>query len=138
MVCNSRISGDGGLSWSGWESAFSGNNPVSPFTHPIPSEYATSQFRLQFYLAGFGISGRNAYIDNVTISRLESGTWDAGGDWQVISGRFRAGTDANRFLTIMENIDLSTYADKRYASVGTSTKTAIFQAVMVYSSRYPR
>ncbi len=108
-----RISGDGGLSWSGWESAFSGNNPVSPFTHPIPSEYATSQFRLQFYLAGFGISGRNAYIDNVTISRLESGTWDAGGDWQVISGRFRghhSGTDANRFLTIMENIDLSTYA----------------------------
>ncbi len=44
-----RLSGDGGLTWSDWETAFSVDDPLSPFTRDLTADYLTSGFRIQYF-----------------------------------------------------------------------------------------
>jgi hypothetical protein len=59
--------------WSANFVAFQGNStPTNPFSVPIPQEYLTSNFKMQFYF-NFTGSSKYVYVDNIRIS-LQSET----------------------------------------------------------------
>ncbi len=62
------FSKDGGINWGDDIEAFRNDNPPSSFSHTIPDEYLTENFRMRFYLYGFSGTGEYAYIDKIKIS----------------------------------------------------------------------
>jgi hypothetical protein len=71
-----QLSGDDGITWSSYITAFSGNIGNSPqnFTFTVPAQYLTSNFKIRFYLENFENSGEIAYIDNIEIKWLPADT----------------------------------------------------------------
>jgi hypothetical protein len=63
------FSGDGGTSWSGWNTAFCDDISSSPasFSDTIPDVYLTDRFKMRFFLS-FDESNEYCYIDDITIS----------------------------------------------------------------------
>ena len=66
------FSGDGGNNWSSNIQAFRGNIGTSQpssnnFTYTVPSQYVTANFKIRFYLVGFGGSGQYCHIDNIRV-----------------------------------------------------------------------
>ncbi len=63
-----QFSGDGGAHWSPLYTAFAGNidETSERFFIDIPSAYWSNNFKLRFYLKGFG-SGKYCYLDNIGI-----------------------------------------------------------------------
>jgi hypothetical protein len=61
------FSGDGGTTWSGWDTAFCNDNPSSSFSDTIPDVYLTNRFKMRFLL-GFDETNEYCYIDDITIS----------------------------------------------------------------------
>jgi hypothetical protein len=69
------FSTDGGASWSSRIVAFRGpNSPSSSFTYTLPTQFITSNFKIQFYLVGFSGSGRYCYLDNIMITAMTADT----------------------------------------------------------------
>jgi hypothetical protein len=64
------FSRDGGANWSNNIQAFRQNASPSNFTYTIPSGYLTSQFKMRFYLVGFGGAGQYCDIDNIKITAM--------------------------------------------------------------------
>ncbi|MCJ7743046.1 MAG: hypothetical protein MUO99_00590, partial [Dehalococcoidales bacterium] len=64
------FSRDGGANWSNSERAFRQTASPSNFTYTIPSGYLTSQFKMSFYLVGFGFAGQYCDIDNIEITAM--------------------------------------------------------------------
>jgi hypothetical protein len=64
------FSGDGGATWSGNIQAFRESASPSNFTYTIPSRYLTSDFKMRFYLVGFGGAGQYCDIDNIKITAM--------------------------------------------------------------------
>jgi hypothetical protein len=69
------FSGNGGSSWSGYTTAFCGNNPASSYSYTIPEAYLTDDFRLRFYLENFSSSYEYVYIDDITIYETSGEDW---------------------------------------------------------------
>ena len=69
-----EFSGDGGAHWSAPFTAFADDIGSTPqdFTHTIPSQYLTSDFKMRLLINGFG-SGKYCYVDNIII--YGSGLW---------------------------------------------------------------
>lgn len=67
------FSGDGGASWSLWNTAFCDDNPSSSFNTPIPDEYLTDRFKMRFFL-DFDEFNEYCYIDDITISVPSEGS----------------------------------------------------------------
>ena len=63
-----EFSNDGGSSWSGLITAFCHHPTTSSFSYIIPDEYLTEDFKMRFYLDGFGGSSEYVYIDNIGIT----------------------------------------------------------------------
>ncbi len=117
------FSGDGGSTWSSNIEAFRDDDPSPSFQYEIPTEYLTNDFRMRYYLYGFGGSGEYCYIDNITIAVVNSlfqdtcnnlDKWDEGNDWIVYSERFRGHHDSgnsenDRYLTMTDSLDLSSF-----------------------------
>lgn len=105
------LSNDGGASWGIFETAFSDDNPSSPYEYTIPEDYLTDQFRIRFVWTGNNSYGYEyCYIDNITIS-IFSGDWDPGSHWEIYSyyggTEFRCyggGTEADQTLTHTSDI----------------------------------
>jgi hypothetical protein len=62
------FSADGGSTWSADYEAFSDDNPLSDFAYTIPETYVTANFRMRFYLYGFGNRNEYCYIDDIRIT----------------------------------------------------------------------
>ncbi len=62
------FSGDNGANWSANIQAFREHASPSSFSYAVPSAYLTSQFKMRFYLVGFGGNGQYCTIDNVKIT----------------------------------------------------------------------
>jgi len=67
------FSGDGGGSWSLWNTAFCDDDPSSTFSIPIPDEYLTDRFLMRFFL-DFDETNEYCYIDDITISVPSQGS----------------------------------------------------------------
>ncbi len=67
-----RISGDNGISWSDYETAFAGDLGLGGeyYYYIIPEDYLTDQFKMKFYLDGFNESGEYCAIDNIAVARI--------------------------------------------------------------------
>lgn len=61
------FSGDGGSTWSSYETAFSDDNPEPSFNCQIPDIYLTTEFTMRFYLQGFDGTGEYVYIDDIYV-----------------------------------------------------------------------
>jgi len=63
------FSGDGGTSWSGWNTAFCDDISSSPasFSDTIPDGYLTDRFKMRFFLS-FDENNEYCYIDDITIT----------------------------------------------------------------------
>jgi hypothetical protein len=66
------FSGDGGTSWSGWNTAFCDDDPSSSFSDTIPDEYLTDRFKMRFFL-DFDEYNEYCYIDDITFSASSAG-----------------------------------------------------------------
>ena len=68
-----QFSGDDGDTWGSLNTAFSGNIGSSPqvFSYIIPGDFLTDEFKMQFYLDGFGGGDEYCYIDNISITYAE-------------------------------------------------------------------
>ena len=66
------FSGDGGASWSGWNTAFCDDNPSNSFSDTIPDAYLTASFKMRFFL-DFDETNEWVYIDDITISVSSEG-----------------------------------------------------------------
>jgi hypothetical protein len=68
------FSGNGGSAWSDWEDKFCddiGTSPVS-YAEEIPEDYLTDSFKVRFRIVDYGGSNEYVYIDNVSITALDS------------------------------------------------------------------
>jgi len=89
------FSANGGITWSADYEAFRNDDPPGTFTYTIPDQYLTNGFRLRFYLYGFDDdSNERCYIDNIEIAVFVAAAQEPPG----------------RYLTMLNNIDLSGYA----------------------------
>jgi len=63
------FSGDGGTSWSGWNTAFCDDISSSPasYSDTIPDGYLTDRFKMRFFL-DFDQTNEYCYIDDITIT----------------------------------------------------------------------
>jgi hypothetical protein len=66
------FSGNGGTSWSAWNTAFCDDNPSSSFSDTIPPEYVTDNFKMRFLL-DFDETNEYCYIDDISISASPAG-----------------------------------------------------------------
>ena len=61
------FSPDGGSTWGSDIEAFRNDNPPADFSEVIPDEYLTADFKMRFYLYGFGGDGEYCYVDDITV-----------------------------------------------------------------------
>lgn len=146
-----QFSGDGGNTWStvytaaqddiqvdingngGFQAAQPASTP-NPATNPpgtqgyfsiqIPNQYLTYNFKMQFYLKGFG-AGKYCYIDNIYLTSVpviyydvasyappnSLSRWTSDADWTSYYDVQFAGTHSigNRYLTMTPSLNLSFY-----------------------------
>ena len=72
-----QFSDNGGGSWDPLITAFCNDSPPSSFSYDIPDEYLTTDFKMRFYLDGFGDSSpfsgtEYCYVDDITVSVTET------------------------------------------------------------------
>lgn len=67
-----QFSGDDGESWGNLITAFANDIGSSPksFSYTIPEEYLTDEFKMRFYLQGFGDNGDYCHIDNFAVAEV--------------------------------------------------------------------
>ena len=130
------FSNDGGATWGISGIAFSDDNPGA-FNYVIPQDYLTSQFRIRLVWTGDNSYGDEyCYVDDIELSSL-AGSWAPNSHWSEYYGEFRcygSGTNAERTLSLNENIDLSIYTgetvviswDQRETGYLSSTDTLYF------------
>ena len=123
------VSADGGNTWSSDIEAFRDDGPSDSFSYTIPAEYLTVNFKMRFYLYGFGGYGEYCYIDNITVFAVSGvfldscnnfSNWNAGADWSLYNGEFRGhhiGSEVDRYLTLQSSLDLSSYSSGELALV---------------------
>jgi len=78
-----QFSSNGGITWGGLITAFCDDNPPSSFSYTIPGEYLTGDFKMRFYLGGFGDWGEYCYIDNIRITVTLATTADTSVKFKV-------------------------------------------------------